>query len=197
MSLTSIQHVAFFSLTIFYHLFLNWILISWLELTPRSLVPLATLKSKVLPIQLAQDNYGSQKCCLQQLVTFILNSYKLLQSVGQVFRKKSVKYQLIQDKLRAFSRSCSEVSVWCQTSTRVPIESNFTNNCPTAMKLNQSRQHMSLPIVIQFGGNAGCNKKVTSNFTCLGLSSLIENVLFCHEDGCGELCKLYILLVVS
>ena len=32
---------------------------SWLELTPRSFVPLATLKSKVLPIQLAQDTAGS------------------------------------------------------------------------------------------------------------------------------------------
>ena len=37
---------------------------SYLELTPRSLVPLATQKSKVLPIQLAQDTAGSQKCCL-------------------------------------------------------------------------------------------------------------------------------------
>ena len=38
--------------------------ISWLELTPRSLLPLATLKSIVLAIQLAQDTAGSQKCCL-------------------------------------------------------------------------------------------------------------------------------------
>ena len=38
--------------------------ILWLELAPRSLVPLATLKSKVLPIQLAQDTAGFQKCCL-------------------------------------------------------------------------------------------------------------------------------------
>ena len=30
----------------------------------RSFVPLATLKSKVLPIQIAQDTAGSQKCCL-------------------------------------------------------------------------------------------------------------------------------------
>ena len=37
---------------------------SWLELRPRSCVPLATLKSKVLPIQQEQDNAGSQKCCL-------------------------------------------------------------------------------------------------------------------------------------
>ena len=32
---------------------------SWLELTPRSFVPLITLKSKVLPVQLAQDTAGS------------------------------------------------------------------------------------------------------------------------------------------
>ena len=35
--------------------------ILWLELTPKSLVPLATVESKVLSIQLAQDNAGSQK----------------------------------------------------------------------------------------------------------------------------------------
>ena len=171
--------------------------ISLLELTVRSLLPLATLKSKVLIIQLAQDTAGSQKCCLQQLVPCILNSFQLLQSVGQVSRRTSEKYELIQDKLGAFSRSCSEVSVWCQTSTRVPIESNFYNNCPTDMKLNQSGQDMSLPIVIQFGGNPGCNKKVPFNFTFLGLSSLIVNVPFCHEDGCWEFCKLDILVVVS
>ena len=33
--------------------------ILWLELTPRSFVPLATIKSKVLPVQLAQDTAGS------------------------------------------------------------------------------------------------------------------------------------------
>ena len=65
------------------------------------------------------------------------------------------------------------------------------------MKLNQSRQDMSLPVVIHFGGNPGCNKKVTFNFTFLVLSSLIVNVPFCHEDGGGELCKLDILIVVS
>ena len=49
-----------------YHVFIQIFSISksWLELTPISLVPLATLKSKVLPIQLAQDTTGSQKCCL-------------------------------------------------------------------------------------------------------------------------------------
>ena len=89
------------------------------------------------------------------------------------------------------------MSVWCQTSTRVPIESNFYNTCPTDMKLNQSGQDMSLPVVIRFGGNPGCNKNVTFNFTFLVLSSLIVNVPFCHEDGSGELCKLDILIVVS
>ena len=56
---------------------------------------------------------------------------------------------------------------------------------------------MSLPNVIQFGGNPGGNKKVTFNFTFLVLSSLIVNVPFGHEDGGGELCKLDILIVVS
>ena len=65
------------------------------------------------------------------------------------------------------------------------------------MKLNQSGWDMSLPIVIQFGGKPGCNKKVTFNFIFLGLLSLIVNVHFCHEDGCWELCKLDILVVVS
>ena len=65
------------------------------------------------------------------------------------------------------------------------------------MKLNQSGQDMSLPIVIQLRGNPGDNKKVTFKFTSLVLSSLIVNVPFCHEDGGGELCKLDILIVVS
>ena len=56
---------------------------------------------------------------------------------------------------------------------------------------------MSLPVVIQFERNAGCNKKVTFNFIFLGLSSLIVNVPFGHEDSCGELCKLDIMVVVS
>ena len=89
------------------------------------------------------------------------------------------------------------MSVWCQTFTRVPIESNFYNTCPTDMKLNQSGQDMSFPVVIQFGGNPGCKKKVTFNFTFLVLLSLIVNVPFCHEDGGGELCKLDLLVVVS
>ena len=68
---------------------------------------------------------------------------------------------------------------------------------PMDMKLNQSGQDMSLPIGIQFGRYSGSNKKVTFKFTSLVLSPLIVNVLFCHEDGGGELCKLDILIVVS
>ena len=114
---------------------------------------------------------------------------------------------------RAVSRSCSEVSVWCQTFTRVPIESNFYNTCPIQyrvpiesnfyntcpmyMKLNQSGQDMSLPVVTQFWWNPKGDKKVTFKFTFLVLSSLNVIVPFCHEDGGGELCKLYILIVVS
>ena len=65
------------------------------------------------------------------------------------------------------------------------------------MKLNQSGQDMSLPVLIQFRGNTGSNKKVSFKFTSLVLSSLIVNVPFCHEDGGGELCKLNIIIVVS
>ena len=81
------------------------------------------------------------------------------------------------------------MSVRCQTFTRVPIESNFYNTCPRDMKLNQSGQDMSLPTEIQLRGNSGSNKKVTFNFTFL--------VLFCHEDGGRELCKLDIQLNCS
>ena len=56
---------------------------------------------------------------------------------------------------------------------------------------------MSLPIVIQFKGNPVSNKKVTLKFISMVLSSLFVNVLFCHEDGGGELCNLDILVVVS
>ena len=61
------------------------------------------------------------------------------------------------------------------------------------MKLNQSWQDVSLPVVIRFGGNPGSNKKATFNFTLLIFWSLIGNVLFSHEDDGGELCKLDIL----
>ena len=64
------------------------------------------------------------------------------------------------------------------------------------MKLNQSGQDMSFPVVIQFWGNPGSNKK-DLKFTFLVLSSLIVNVPFCHDDGGGELCKLDILILVS
>ena len=56
---------------------------------------------------------------------------------------------------------------------------------------------MSLPVVIQFRGNPGSNKKVTFKFMSLVLSSLIVYVPFCHEDVGGELNKLDILIVVS
>ena len=65
------------------------------------------------------------------------------------------------------------------------------------MKLNQNEQDMSLLVVIQFGGNAGCNKKVTFNVTFLVFLSLIIIVPFCYEDVGWELCKLDILVVVS
>ena len=89
------------------------------------------------------------------------------------------------------------MSVWFQTFTRVPIEINFFDTCPTDLKLNQSGQDMSLPVLIQFGGNLGSNQRVILNFTFLVLLSLIVNVLFCHEDCGGELCKLDIIIVVS
>ena len=49
------------------------------------------------------------------------------------------------------------------------------------VKLNQSRQDMSLLVVIQVV------KKVAFKFTFFILLSLIVNVSFCHEDGAGEL----------
>ena len=117
----------------------------WLELTPRSFVPLA------------QDTAGSQKCCCQQLVTCILNNFPLLQCVGQVSRRTSKKYVLIQDKLGGLFKKFSEFLLKV--------------TCPTNMKLNQRGQDIYLPAVIQFGGNPGCNKKVTFNSTFLD---------FCH-----------------
>ena len=65
------------------------------------------------------------------------------------------------------------------------------------MKLNQSGQDMSLPVVIQFGRNLGTNKKVTFKLTFLLILSLMVNVPFCHEDDGGELCKLDIIIIVS
>ena len=55
------------------------------------------------------------------------------------------------------------------------------------IKLNPSGQDVSLPVVIQFGRNAGSNKKVTFKFTFLVVSSIIVNVPFRHEDDGGEL----------
>ena len=57
------------------------------------------------------------------------------------------------------------------------MESNFYKNCPTDIKLKQIGQDMSLPVLIQFEGNPGFNKKVTFNFTFLVLLSLIVNVI--------------------
>ena len=81
------------------------------------------------------------------------------------------------------------------SGAKCPIQSNYYNTCPMDMKLNQSGQ--DLPVVIQFQGNPGCNKKVNFKFTFLVLLSLIVNVPFCHEDGGGELCILDLLIVVS
>ena len=71
--------------------------ILWLEQTPRSLVPLATLKSKILPIQLAL--LAPRNAVSSSLS---LNSFQLLESVEQVSRRTSERYELIQDKLRGF-----------------------------------------------------------------------------------------------
>ena len=49
--------------------------------------------------------------------------------------------------------------------------------------------------LLEFKGNPGSNKKVTFNFIFLVLSSLIVNVLFCHEDVGVDLCKWDILIV--
>ena len=106
----------------------------------------------------------------------------------------SEKYELIQDKLEGLFR---KLRVGCQTFNQIPTESNFYNTCPMDLKLNQSKQDKSLPVVIQFRGNPGYNKKFTFKFTFLVLSSVIVNVPFCHEGGGGERCKLDKLIVVS
>ena len=64
------------------------------------------------------------------------------------------------------------------SGARVPIESICYNNCPLDMKLNQSGRDTYLPVVIQFGGNQGSNKKVTFKFTFLVLLALIVKVPF-------------------
>ena len=63
--------------------------ILWLELTPRSFVPMATLKSKVLPIQLAQTTASSQKCSLYRLVNIISGCCFQLNSVTNTFDSNS------------------------------------------------------------------------------------------------------------
>ena len=133
-------------------------LILWLELTPRSFVPLATLKSKVLPIQLAQDTDGSKKYCLWQ--------------AGGPIHEAAVK--------------------WVSGATRVLIENTFKILVLRAW--NWIKVVRTFPFRVWF--NPGCYKKVAFNFTFLGLLSLIINVPFCYEDGCGELWKLDILVVV-
>ena len=54
----------------------------------------------------------------------------------------------------------------------------FVNSCPMNMKLNQSGQDMSLPVVIKSGRNPGSNKKVTFKLPFWVISSLIGNVPF-------------------
>ena len=56
---------------------------------------------------------------------------------------------------------------------------------------------MSLPVVVQFGGNPESKYKVTFQFTFFVLLSLIVNVSIRHEDGGGELYKMDVLIVVS
>ena len=56
---------------------------------------------------------------------------------------------------------------------------------------------MSLPVVIQFEGNPGCNKKSYFQFHLFGTFATNCKCPFFHEDGGGELCKLDILVVVS
>ena len=59
--------------------------ISWLELSPRSFVPLATLKSKVLPILLAQDTAGfltNFSTLFHILTTLILRLLSLIVTGG-------------------------------------------------------------------------------------------------------------------
>ena len=59
---------------------------------------------------------------------------------------------------------------------------------------------MSLQVDIQFGGNLCSKKNVIIKFTILVLSLIRKkkkNILFCHEDGDRERCKLDILILVS
>ena len=64
----------------------------------------------------------------------LLNNFQLLQSVWQVSRRTSKKYELIQDKLGGLFKELQ----WSE-----------------CLKLNQSGQDMSLSVVIQGGGNPG------------------------------------------
>ena len=74
----------------------------------------------------------------------------------------------------------------------------YTDNIHASVTNCMSVGHdMSHPVVIQFRGNPGCNKRVTFNFTFLVLLLIIVNVPFGHEDGGGMLCKLDILVIIS
>ena len=85
-----------------------------------------------------------------------------------MFRKRSEKYELDQEKLKGLFKMF----------TRVPMESKNYNSCPTGMNLYQYGQDIPLTVVIQLGENPGSNKKVNFNFTFLVLSLLIVNLFF-------------------
>ena len=107
-----------------------------------------------------QDKKYFMQPCLSHAFWITSSSYRVL---GRCPGWQARGMSWYRTSWRAFSRSCSELSVWCQTFTRVPIESNFYNTCPMDMKFNQSGQDMSLPVVIKFRGNPGSNKKLLSN----------------------------------
>ena len=105
--------------------------ISWLELTPRSFVPLATLKSKVLPIQLAKTLLAPRNAVssIMSHAFWIASScYRVLGRCpgGQARSMSWFRTKCKNLQLQEAARSCSEVSVWCQASTRVLIESNLS-----------------------------------------------------------------------
>ena len=67
-----------------------------------------------------------------------MNSFQLLQSVGQVSRIKSEKDELIQDSLEGVFKRLQSSECLVPNVPRVLIESNFYNTFPMDMKLNQS-----------------------------------------------------------
>ena len=118
---------------------------------------LATLKSKFYCPFKQHKALRATKNVVFRGLNMHLNNFQLLESVRHVSRRKARSLSSSRTSWRAFSRSCSEMSVWCQMFTIVPIESNLYNTCPKDIKLNQSGLNMSLPIVIQFRGNPGSN----------------------------------------